>query len=74
MCSCARWDIITLRLCLSGNKHATVVSAYAPKMTNPDEVKDKFYNDIDDIISATTPGKLIFLCDSNARVVTDHQT
>ena len=44
---------MTLRLPLSGNKHATIVSAYAPTMTNPDEVKDKFYNDLDDIISAT---------------------
>ena len=34
--------LMTLRLPLSGNKHATIVSAYAPTMTNPDEVKDKF--------------------------------
>ena len=26
---------------LSGNKHAAIVNAYAPTMTNPDEVKDK---------------------------------
>ena len=32
--------LMTLRLPLSGNKHATIVSAYAPTMTNPDEVKD----------------------------------
>ena len=44
---------MTLRLPLSGNKHATIVSAYAPTMTNPDEVKDKFYDDLDNIISAT---------------------
>ena len=44
---------MTLRLTLSGNKHATIVSAYAPTMTNPDEVKDKFYDDLDNIISAT---------------------
>ena len=44
--------LMTLRLPLSGNKHATIVSAYAPTMTNPDEVKDKFFNDLDNIISA----------------------
>ena len=66
---------MTLRLPLSGNKHATIVSAYAPTMTNPDEVKDKFYNDLDDIISATPrTDKLILLGDFNARVGTDHQT
>ena len=66
---------MTLRLPLSGNKHTTIVSAYAPTMTNPDEVKDKFYNDLDDVIS-TTPrkDKLILLGDFNARVGTDHQT
>ena len=67
--------LMTLRLPLSGNKHATIVSAYAPTMTNPDEVKDKFYDDLDNIISATPrTDKLILLGDFNARVGTDHQT
>ena len=66
--------LMTLRLPLSGNKHATIVSAYAPTMTNPDEVKDKFYDDLDNIISATSrTDKLILLGDFNARVGTDHQ-
>ena len=66
---------MTLRLPLSGNKHATIVSAYAPTMTNPDEVKDKFYDDLDNVISATPrTDKLILLGDFNARVGTDHQT
>ena len=44
-------------------------------MTNPDEVKDKFYDDLGSIISATPcPGKLILLGDFNARVGKDHQT
>ena len=32
--------LMTLRLPLSGNKHATIASAYAPTMTNLDDVKD----------------------------------
>ena len=67
--------LLTLRLPLSGNKHATIVSAYAPTMTNPDKVKDKFNDDLDNIISATPrTEKLILLGDFNARVGTDHQT
>ena len=66
---------MTLRLPLSGNKHATIMSAYAPTMTNPDKVKDKFYDDLDNVISATPrTDKLILLGDFNARVGTDHQT
>ena len=66
---------MTLRLPLSGTKHATIFSAYALKMTNPDEVKDKFYNDLDGVISATPRAdKLIRLEHFNARVDTDHQT
>ena len=64
-----------LRLPLSSKRHATIVSAYAPTMTNPDEVKDKFYDDLDSVISATPrTDKLILLGDFNARVGTDHQT
>ena len=37
--------LMILRLPLAGNKHATILSVYAPTTTNPDEVKDKFYND-----------------------------
>ena len=60
--------LMTLRLPLSGNKHATIISAYAPTITNPDEVKDKFYDDLDNIISATPcTDTLILLGDFNAR-------
>ena len=66
---------MTLRLPLSGKRHATIVSAYAPTVTNPDEVKDKFYDDLDSVISAAPrTDKLILLGDFNARVGTDHQT
>ena len=63
--------LMTLRLPLSGKRHATIVSAYAPTMTNPDEVKDKFYDDLDSVISAATwIDKLILLGDFSARVGT----
>ena len=66
---------MTLRLPLSGKMHATIVSAYAPTMTDPDEVKDKFYDDLDSLISAAPrTDKFILLGDFNARVGTDHQT
>ena len=65
--------LMTLRLPLSGKRYATIVSAYAPTMTNPDEVK--FYNDLDSVISAIhRTDKLILLGDFNVRVGTDHQT
>ena len=44
--------LMTPRLHLSGKSHATIVSVCAPTMTNPDEVKDKFYDDLDTVISA----------------------
>ena len=67
--------LMTLRLPLSGKRHATIVNAYAPTMTNPDEVKDKFCDDLDTVISATPrTDKLILLGDFNARVGIDHQT
>ena len=67
--------LMTQRLPLSRKRHATIVSAYVPTMTNPDEVKDKFYDDLDSVISATPQtDKLILLGDFNARVGTDHQT
>ena len=68
--NCINDRLMTLRLPLSGNKHATIVSVYAPTMTNPDEVKDKFYDDLDNIISAIPVQTSSF----NARVGTDHQT
>ena len=64
----------TLRLPLPGNKHVTIISAYAVTMTNPDEVKDKFYDDLDSIISATSrTDKLNLIGDFNAKVDTEHQ-
>ena len=66
---------MTLRLPLSGNKHTTIISVYVHTMTNPDEAKDKFYDDLDNIISSSPCiDKLINLGDFNARVGTDQHT
>ena len=53
---------MTLRLPLSGNKHAAIVNPYASTMTKPDEVKSKVYHDLDDVISAapTTDTFILF--------------
>ena len=67
--------LMILRLPLSDKSHATIVNVSAPTTTNPDEVKDKFYDDLDSVISATLrTDKLILLGDFNVRVGTDHQT
>nr|VZI28117.1 unnamed protein product [Spirometra erinaceieuropaei] len=65
--------LMSLRLPLWGGKFATIISAYAPTMTNPDAVRDKFYEDLHALV-ATVPkaDKLIVLGDFNARVGTDH--
>ena len=65
--------LISLRIPPShGKKFATIISAYAPTMTNPDEVKDKFYEDLSVLISSVpTSDKLIILGDFNARVGCD---
>ena len=66
---------MTLKLPLSGKRHATIVSACAPTKTNPDEVKDKLYDDLDSVVSAAPrTDKLIILGGFNARVGTGHQT
>ena len=67
--------LMSLKLPLAGKKQATLVSVYAPTMTNPDDIKDKFYEDLDSIITSTpNSDKLIILGDFNARVGRDHHS
>ena len=65
-----------MRLPLSyGKKYITFISCYAPTMTNTEEVKIKFYEDLHSLIVATPiTDKLIILGDFNARVGCDHTT
>ncbi|CAB4010495.1 Hypothetical predicted protein, partial [Paramuricea clavata] len=61
--------LMTLTLQLKGKRYATIVSCYAPTMTNPDDIKDKFYEELDTIIASTPKqDKLVVLGDFNARV------
>ena len=65
--------LMTTRLPLPKKKFVTLISVYAPTMTNPDEAKDKFYEDLRTTIAAVPKAdKLVILGDFNARVGTDH--
>ena len=67
--------LISLRIPLTKDRHAVLVSAYASTMTNPEDIKEKFYEDLDNLLK-TIPSqdKLLVLGDFNARVGTDFQT
>ena len=66
---------MTMKLILTGKKQDTIISAYAPTMTNPNDVKDQFYEELNSLVTAVPKTeKLIILSDFNARVVVDHQS
>jgi exonuclease III len=66
--------IMTLRLPTSGNKAVTIISVYAPTMTNPEELKLKFYEDLHAVVRRVPRNeKIILLGDFNARVGTNHE-
>ncbi|XP_063594922.1 craniofacial development protein 2-like [Penaeus indicus] len=66
--------LMKMQLPLRHKTKATLISAYAPTMTNPDEVKNRFYEEFDCLISSVPQSeKLLVLGDVNARVGTDHQ-
>ncbi|VDL92675.1 unnamed protein product [Schistocephalus solidus] len=65
--------LMSLRLLLRGDQVATIISAYAPPMTNSDAAKDKFYDDLHALLATMSKAdKLIVLDDFHARVGTDH--
>ena len=61
--------IMTMRLPLSKDNFVTVISVYAPTMTNPDENKDAFYNKLASVLSGIPrTDKLLLIGDFNARI------
>ena len=44
--------LMTLKLPFSGGRQATIISMYSPAMTNPDDIKDKFYGDLHSLTAA----------------------
>ena len=67
--------LMTLRLPLSGGQFLTLVSSYAPTMKASEEIKEKFYDNLSNIIGAVPKkDKLLVLGDFNARVGSNHCT
>ena len=67
--------VMKVRIPLSKIRYLTVVSAYAPTLTSPDETKEQFYDQFDQVIRSTPPSdKLIIFGDFNARVGKDHNS
>lgn len=63
---------MTLQLLLQNKSKTTIISTYAPTITNLDEMKDMFYEKLDALLSAvSSTDKLILLRDFNARVGCD---
>ena len=66
--------IMVMQLQPTNKQKATLISAYAPTMTNPEDIIDQFYEQLDALIAAVPKSeKVIILGDFNARVGTDHR-
>ena len=64
--------IMTMRLPLSKDNFATIISVYAPTMTNPDENKEAFYNQLASVLSGIPrTDKLLLIGYFNARIGRD---
>ena len=66
--------LMTMRLPLESNRFVTIISAYAPTLTSPEEDKGIFYDELRSILLNVPPSDKIWLCgDFNARVGTDYE-
>src|SRR5436190_5592148 len=65
---------MTLNIELNKRQKMTLISVYAPTMTSPDCVKERFYQELDAILSDVLPSnKIVLMGDFNARVGCDYQ-
>ena len=61
--------IMTMRLPLSKDNFATIISVYTPIMTNPDENEEALYNQLASVLSGIPrTDKLLLIEDFNARI------
>jgi hypothetical protein len=64
--------IMTMRLPLDKNTYATLISVYAPTLTNSDENKEEFYNQLTTTLGKVPrTDKLLLMGDFNARIGSD---
>ena len=64
---------MTMRLPLSKDNFATIISVYAPTMTHPDENKEAFYSQLASVLSGIPrTDKLLLRGDFNARIGRDN--
>ena len=65
--------LMTIRIPLPSNSHMTLISTYAPTLDADEDVKNQFYQQLNDTILQVPPrDKLLVLGDFNARVGRDH--
>ena len=58
---------------LTKDRNATIVSAYAPTMTNPEENKETFYSQLNGTLrNIPSTDKLLLIGDFNARIGRDN--
>ena len=61
--------IMTMRIPLTKNRNATIVSAYAPTMSNPEKNKETFYSQLKRTLrNIPSTDKLLLIGDFNARI------
>ena len=64
---------MTMRPPLSKDNFITIISVYPPTMTNPDENKEAFFNQLASVLSGIPrTDKLLLIGDGNARIGRDH--